>query len=538
MKNTSARSAKELYQELRTRSIRQLWEQDMPLFDKARPEEREQLVGLIRAAGVVFSESGTDAEKELLRKWLHGLLSDPSEKIRRYAMTALPKIGAGQADEAALLRLLQNTESEREKRFLGETLDKIGGRATLEILSGSDDEEVLARTARKVKANVARTETPSTVRMDRQLEDIAGVRIHLRCREGLEEIVRDEVRQRSKKNGGLFRILDVFPGLVALEPVRPFSMRDLYAHRCFATLGFVSGETTKNSPEDSVEALARIVSSPIAQRILTAFTDGAIRYRLEFIAKGHQRGTVRQITDRAYELCPALLNDARLAPWAMDIYPRLQGGGETVEIRPRLSPDPRLAYRLHDVPAASHPPLAACIARLAGPVAAGESEMVWDPFCGSGLELIERGLLGGVKALFGTDLSTDAASYTRANIKAAALKGIDVSIVACDFRDAARLAGITPGLLTLVITNPPMGKRVRIPNLPQMIQEVFHAAATALKPGGRLVIVNPVFLQRVHPLLRLESRRPVDMGGFTCHLEKYIKLAETIGSGPEQKKIR
>ena len=59
---------------------------------------------------------------------------------------------------------------------------------------------------------------------------------------------------------------------------------------------------------------------------------------------------------------------------------------------------------------------ATVLARLAG---AEPDDVVWDPFCGSGLELIERTLLGGVSRIFGTDLSEEAVVIAGQNLAAA-----------------------------------------------------------------------------------------------------------------------
>jgi hypothetical protein len=167
---------------------------------------------------------------------------------------------------------------------------------------------------------------------------------------------------------------------------------------------------------------------------MMAATAGVPRYRLDFTERGHQRGAIRRVVERAYELAPEILNDSREAPWSVDIVPTGEGRKESyVELRPRLYPDPRLAYRQGDIPAASHPPLAASMARLAGPQS---GEVVWDPFCGSGLELVERGLLGGVKALYGTDLDSKAIDIANANLSAAMPYETNSKLTACDFRAA------------------------------------------------------------------------------------------------------
>jgi 23S rRNA G2445 N2-methylase RlmL len=232
------------------------------------------------------------------------------------------------------------------------------------------------------------------------------------------------------------------------------------------------------------------------------------------MGKGHQRSAVRQIAQRVYALCPDLLNDSREAPWAIEIHPTPMG--DFVELRPRLSPDPRFAYRQQDVPAASHPPLAAAMARLAGPF---PEETVWDPFCGSALELIERVRLTGVRRILGTDLSPDAIQAARANWQAARFPGVSADFVLRDFRDFEKIPNYGPASISLLITNPPLGKRVPIPNLRGLLEELFTVASVALRPGGRMVWINPLKIKPPASSLRLEFQQTVDLGGFACRLE-------------------
>ncbi len=507
---------KELYRQLRGLSCEKLWNDEVARFDRSTPKERMERVAVIRAVGTVFSESGTAKQKAEVRSWLVRLLQDPSEKVRRYAMTALPKIGAGTGEEEVLLSLLRKTTVEREKKFLGQALDKIGGTATLSVVAGVRG--FLPQTEQKVRASVARRERPSVIRMDSTLSDFTRLRIHLRCRKGLEEIVRDEVKEYIAKHGK-FRIVEVRSRLVAITPVAPFSLADIYALRCFATVGFFLGTVRSSNPTESADALASVITSSLSRSVLATFTEGSIRYRLEFVSKGHQRGAVRLLANRAYAMCPDVLNDARSAPWSMDIHPT--GHGISVELRPKLTPDPRFTYREDDIPAASHPPLAACMARLGGRV---NNEIVWDPFCGSGLELIERALLGGVQSIYGTDLSPDAIAISRANFAAAKVKAVQSKFTCCDFRDYTKVEGLGPKSVTLIITNPPMGRRIRIPNMRGLFGDLFAVAAAVLKPGGRLVFANPLRIEPLDPSLKLQYRQVIDLGGFNCHLEMYLKL--------------
>lgn len=506
---------KELYQRLRILSCRQLWEEEVPRFEKGSQRERQDNVAVVRAVGVVFSESGSAEEKEKVRQWLQGLLQDPCEKVRRYAMAALPKIGAGQHEEKQLLSLLKTTTLEREKKFLGKALEKIGGAATLEE---SRERGLSLQTEQKIKASLARDESPSTVRTDRVLSNVGALRIHLRGRRGLEMVVRKEVDAYIARHGK-FRLADVRPGLVALVPMAPFSLTDIFALRCFGTVGLALGTVNSSNDRALIDNLAAMITSPLSRRVLETLTEGSIRYRLDFVAEGHKRSLVRQVSNRAYELCDHILNDPRHARWTVAIFPGDKG--DWVELCPKLTPDPRFAYRQEDVPAASHPPLAACMAFLAGKV---DQDIIWDPFCGSGIELVERALLGGVKTIYGTDLSDEALEITRKNLASAGLEAIEAKLIRSDFRQFPKKEHWLPGAVSLIITNPPMGKRVPVPNLEGLIRDLFYTAESVLKPGGRLVFANPVWIESPSKSLKLEFRHLVDFGGFNCRLVSYRKI--------------
>ena len=502
-----AHPAKDLYRELRALPWLRLWEQEVPRFNSASPDEKVRTVALIRAIGAGFTEASQLSLKEPVRQWLLSLLADPAEKIRRYAMTALPKIGAGRTEERQLLSLLSKTSADREKKFLGKALEKIGGSATLDLIRQQGISLPLLNEQR-AKANLARQQKPSSIRFSIPFSDLSQLRIHLRCRTGLEPILSQEVKDSKTP----FRIVEIRPGLLTLAPTAPFRLNDLFSLRCFSTASFLLG-TLQKSPS-VVEPLATLIASPLARSLLQTFTDGPIRYRFEWMGKGHQRSAVRQIAQRVYALCPDLLNDSREAPWAIEIHPTPMG--DFVELRPRLSPDPRFPYRQQDVPAASHPPLAAAMARLAGPF---PDETVWDPFCGSALELIERVRLTGVRRILGTDLSPDAIQAARANWQAARFPGVSADFVLCDFRDFEKIPNYGPASISLLITNPPLGKRVPIPNLRGLLEELFTVASVALRPGGRMVWINPLKIKPPASSLRIEFQQTVDLGGFACRLE-------------------
>ncbi len=505
MRKVDGNADKKRYQELRQLTWERLWTEEVPRFDRAESGERAANVALIRAVGVVFAESGNDQQRSDVKRWLRALLNDSHEKIRRYAIAALPKMGAGIDEEKDLVTLLKKSENDREKRFLAVALGKIGGEQTLAVARG-----MFPQIEQKAMASVARSLSPGAIHSHQMLHDVQGLKIHFRSRRGLEQFVVEEVEANTK-----FRILGQEVGLVIAEPTGPFSLADLYVARCCGTVSLCPGSEAR-----SLKDLAGILSSPVALNVLKSLTTGTIRYRIDFVSKGHQRGAVKELANLVFSRCPDILNDAREALWSVDIYstPR----GDLLEIRPRLKPDPRFAYRVKDIPAASHPPLAACMAQLAD---RHLEETVWDPFCGSGTELIELARLGGIKKIYGTDLSSEALDAAKTNFAAAGLNDSKPEFARCDFRDYLKSTQIRPGSLSLMITNPPMGMRIPIANLRELITDLLEVAAEVLKPGGRLVFVNPIKSPALsHPALKGQYHQRVDMSGFDCALEKYLKL--------------
>jgi len=517
MKN-SVNLAKEVYKQLRTEPWETLWEREVPLFDSGTAEERLARVGLVRAMGVVALEKATQEQRQQTRKWLTALLLDPEEKIRRYAMNALPKLGGSLESEKAVLELLDQPKGEREVKNLSQTLSKIGGEATLEKLEALHDENgALHQAEQKVKAQLARQEAPASIRLDAKIKETRKLRIHLRTRRGMEPFVRDELQAHPKLKSR-FKIIRTSPGCVALSALRPFTLADLYELRTFGSVNFVLGVVAKDEAKHT-EAMAQVIASEQTQLLCRKLTEGQPRYRLQFIRAKVPPRKVQAIVNEAFALCPDLLNDPRKSPWAIEIYP--EKVGQSVELRPRVLPDPRFTYRVDDVPASTHPPLAAAMAQMAGIQA---DEVVWDPFCGSGLELIERARLGVVDSIIATDLDYNAIEVARQNFESAGIPSGTVVLHRGDLRNYEKITGIAPESISLILANPPpLGRRVRIEDLKGLITEFYQIAAKTLRPGGRLVFINPLKLDP-DLSLKLEARHLVDIGGFDCRVEKWVKL--------------
>jgi 23S rRNA G2445 N2-methylase RlmL len=181
---------------------------------------------------------------------------------------------------------------------------------------------------------------------------------------------------------------------------------------------------------------------------------------------------------------------------------------------PRRLDDPRFAYRVADVPAASHPSVAAALAWTGDP---RPGDRVWDPFCGSGVELIERARRGPLRSLLGTDLDSGALAAARANLGAA---GVSAELGIADARDRAG----PPGSIDLILTNPPLGSRMRL-DAAALLVAALPNLARSLAPGGRLVWITPA-PRRTTPVaeqLGLVRRRnhAVDLGGVRGQLERW-----------------
>jgi tRNA G10 N-methylase Trm11 len=210
-----------------------------------------------------------------------------------------------------------------------------------------------------------------------------------------------------------------------------------------------------------------------------------------------------------------MINDPTASPWELGVEE--VGGRTLMELRPRRLVDPRFAYRQQFVPAASHPTFAAALARLAGVRA---DDVVWDPFCGSGAELIERMKLGPAARILGTDMSADALAAARANVDAAGAPSTLPGGVELLHSDCLLVKGVKP---TLIITNPPMGRRVQRGGLVPLLDRFVEHAAAELAPGGRLVWISPLPRRTAEALtklgLRLGARHEVDMGGFGAEIQ-------------------
>ncbi len=214
------------------------------------------------------------------------------------------------------------------------------------------------------------------------------------------------------------------------------------------------------------------------------------------------------------------LNDPRDADWEFQWLSH-QGQWGFLLV-PRLAVLNRFSYRVDAVPASSHGPIAAALVRLAAPQ---PHEVIWDPFCGAGTELLECALAAPQVTAYGTDLDPKAIEAAHRNGEALerGFPGMTKNITWL-VQDAAQY---NEGPPSLTITNPPLGRRVHRHSIKEFYQTVVPGVLNKIPHGGRLIWITP-FQQITDLLLKdhgftLETRIRVDLGGFECEMQRAFK---------------
>jgi 23S rRNA G2445 N2-methylase RlmL len=454
-------------------------------------------------------------------------LDDDDARARRLAASALGRVRT-HATEPALASALDRERAPDVREALIEALGKVGGSHALSALEaaraaepGEATDETLGRARLRIERTLGRSE-PSRFAAERAAT--APTPVVLRCRAGLERLLCAEVdasfAPRVPTGGDGGRVEATLVGAPAA----------LFRARTMLSLAFPlrparlpAGADT--SPDALAHALAGVIASDEAAAILAHFTEGPVRYRIHWAEGGKRRAVVWKTAHEVAARRPELVNDPSGSTWEASVT--IARGGESlrVELVPRFD-DARFAYRLGDVPAASHPTLAAALARVGG---VRDDDVVWDPFAGSGTELCERALAGPYRRLFGTDLDPAALAVAARNLEAAHARA--------DLVNADALVWSPPEPPTLILTNPPMGRRVlRGPDLGAVLERLVAHAAAVLAPGGRLVWLSPMPGRTAAAASRaglaLTSTTTVDMGGFHADLQAFKKPASRPAPEP------
>jgi 23S rRNA G2445 N2-methylase RlmL len=409
------------------------------------------------------------------------------------------------------------------RRALAEALGKVGSAAALALLdgalaSGGDADPELRRVVDEARLKLRRTrerQSPGTILADRAPATATAVRVH--CRHGLARMCAEELAALGA------RVADDATVSLTLEA----KLSSLWMSRTMLRFGFplptvapghskTGKKSDKADPIDDEALGAAVVSaltSKEAEAIFARFTDGPVRYRLEWADAGHRRALTFRVAAAVAARRPQLVNDPTASLWEAVVVekPRV-----SVEIWPRGLADPRFVYRRAYVPASSHPTLAAALARVGG---ARADEVVWDPFVGAAAELVERSLLGPCAALYGTDADANALARARENLAAANVTAELTQADARTFRP--------PLPPTLIVTNPPLGRRVLDRHTTgALYREFLTHAVTVLAPRGRIVWISPRGDETVAYAtelgLRATLRQRVDMGGFWAEIQAFV----------------
>ena len=424
---------------------------------------------------------------------------DAAARVRKAAAIALGKLGGDDARAALLARWDAGDAPPEERRALAEALGKVGGDdalARLRALASSEDTELMRRRDRAVLMADRTARRDEASRITGDVAPPQPLAIQLGCRPGLGSLLVEELAalgimaQPLGDRGAELRLAGPFAAL--------------FAARLWATAAI---PIPLAQGPDLVAAIVRTITAPTTLALLRGWTAGPIRWRLGF-ERGHKRAIVWRVARDVTAAAPALINDPTATTWDFLV----DDEARTLALVPRRLDDPRFAYRVADIPAASHPTVAAALVWLADPRA---GERVWDPFCGAGLELIERARRGPTGALIGSDLDAGALDAARANLAAAE---VDAALSCVDAR------GHAPGPVDLILTNPPLGSRVQL-DAAGLLVDALPGFARALAPGGRLVWITPS-PRKTSPVaeqLGLARTRslPVDLGGVRGQLERW-----------------
>lgn len=486
---------------------------------RARSSGRPARGRLTRLAGRLAHE-GRDPE-QTARAWLLEALGDPDPKTRRAAARALGNLERTDTIADALAAAFDRATIDDDRRVLAVALGKIGGEAARARLvrRGKGEGGEHGRASVIAERELAR-ERPDAIEPARAHDDPLRIRFHTRS--GLEDVLKEEL-------GTTFgRARFVAPGIIEAELVGPLSKA--LSIRIATHVSFPLAPIDKSA--DLARDIVRGIESPPALDVLRAYTsrpEGApIRFRIALSRGGHRRAVMWRVADQLHASSGELLNDPRASTWELvvdDAGPKVK-----LELVPRGYQDERFAYRGRLVAASSHPAIAAALARVA-PKSAGD--VVWDPFVGAGSELVERARLGLAARLIGTDTDPEAVAASRENLARAGLTTATI--------ERADAVAHAPGDVTLILTNPPMGRRVERGTHAELLERFVSHAARVLVPGGALVWLVPE-PRRIHARaaaagLVVERAFTVDMGGSSAELGVYVKRGPTKRGEPPKRRI-
>ena len=425
-------------------------------------------------------------------------LDDPRPRTQRAAVIAVGKLGGDDARAALLARWDRGELTPAARRAAADALGKVGGedaRARLSAVTAEDDRELTRRRDRALLISERDADDrASTLALDRAVAMPVEVIAH--CRGGLEPLLAAELHEAG--------LLPTRIGIGQVAAVLYGPLGALASVRTALTVGIA-----RPLAEATAEALADALGDPEVVELLTTWTDGAVRWRLDFERGGHRRALVWAAAAAVRAKAPTLQNQPREATWDVIVT----ADERNLELRPRALGATRFPWRVAEIPAASHPTIAAALARVAAPT---NGTTAWDPFVGSGGELCELARLTS-GALHGSDLDDRSLAAARENLTAA-------GAIARTMLVHADALTYTPPRVDVIITNPPMGMRLR-GDVGALLEAFARRVPERLTPRGRLVWLTPVPQRTGAALIAVGLRRSfarvVDLGGHEVTLERW-----------------
>ena len=466
-------------------------------FETADEAAKARLVAVL---GLLARGGDSEAAKIVIAR-----MRDTSTRVRRAAAIALGKLGGDAAGAALIARWDAGDVTPDERRARAEARGKRGGSAALtrlRALAPGDDVELGRRRDRALLMADRSGKRDEVSAIATDVMPPKPLVVRLACRPGFAPLLVEELKSMGMKP----RSID--ESHVEIRLLGPWST--LFASRLWVTAAIQIPLPPPSSPDSLASSITRAITAESTRALFAAWTRGPIRWRLGF-AHGHKRAIVWRVARDVTAAAPELTNDPSATTWEILV----DDEATALELVPRRIEDPRLAWRVAEVPAASHPTVAAALAWVAD---VRPEDRVWDPFCGSGAELIERARRGPVRSLLGTDLDVTALAAARRNLDAA---GLGAELTLGDARTHSA------GLVDLVVTNPPLGRRIRV-DAAALLVESLPNLARQLAPRGRLVWITPA-PQKTTPMAELLKLRrvrslPVDLGGVRGQLERWDAL--------------
>jgi hypothetical protein len=478
-------------------------------LDSANPAGRIRIVRLLGRIAQAVDDARIG--EVLLRT-----LTDPEPRVARSAMVAIGKLPAERAraigGESGLVEQLA-CRGPAERRATIEALGKIGSTVALAALESiTANDELESRLLDRAKLLLSRSSV-EVLDADRVLLDVPLGRpstIAVFHRRGLSDIVGQQLlgigtseadgHERRRLSdfrgslGQLFQARSMLEPAIVLEAARP---------RDESLFGSVIVDAI--AEQSTLELLERLTST---------------RPRLRFVLpnEGHQRALLWNISELVSRKTDRVSVHPKAALWEARVE---RTDRPRIYLVPKRFEDPRFAYRVREISGASHPTIAAALADV---LQARPTDVIWDPFVGSGLELIECAMRGSYRELIGTDNNSQSLEAASANVRAAKLER--VRLLNADAR-TAQLRGITR-----IVTNPPLGVRhQRDGQLVELLIEFLNNARRVLEPSGRLVWLSPLPLRTAQQGERLgfrvERRGVVDVGGLSPELQ--VMHLERVG---------